>query len=76
MRGVTVEGPGPSPTYTLRPAPAAGVPRDLFVGPLGDRGRAVVELPRLAERHAGTREAAQAPAAIARLRAELFADAD
>jgi len=46
---------------------------DLLLGPLGDRGRAVVELRRLAARHPGTPEATHAAKAIARLRAELFA---
>jgi tetratricopeptide (TPR) repeat protein len=46
---------------------------DLHIGPLADRGRAVVELRRLADRHPGTPEAAHAAAAMARLKAELFA---
>lgn len=48
---------------------------DLLLGPLGDRGRAVVELRRLADRHPETPEGAHAVRAIARLKAELFANA-
>jgi hypothetical protein len=42
---------------------------DLYLGPLADEGRAFVELRRLIERHPGTREAAHARAALARLKA-------
>lgn len=43
---------------------------DLYLGPLDDRGRALVELRRFAETHAGTREAAHALEALSRLKAE------
>jgi hypothetical protein len=43
---------------------------DLLNGPLGDPGRALVELRRLADQHAGTREAEAARGAIARIKAE------
>lgn len=43
---------------------------DLFLGALGDSGRAMVELRRLVERFPGTREAEGARTAIARLKAE------
>jgi len=43
---------------------------DLFLGALGDPGRAMVELRRLVERFPGTREADGARTAIARLKAE------
>lgn len=48
---------------------------DLLIGPLDDRGRAVAELRRLADRHPGTPEGAHAVTAIARHKAELFAGA-
>ena len=41
---------------------------DLYRGPLGDEGRALVELRRLADRHPGTRDAEHAKAAIARMK--------
>jgi hypothetical protein len=41
---------------------------DLYLGPLADEGRALVELRRLMDRHPGTREAAGARAAIASLK--------
>lgn len=44
---------------------------DLYLGPLADPGRARVELRRLSERFAGTREAHAALAALAKLKAEL-----
>lgn len=40
---------------------------DVLVGPLGDHGRAMVELRRLIARHPGTKVAKQASAALARL---------
>jgi hypothetical protein len=43
---------------------------DLYAGPLAQPGRALVELRRLAEKHAGTREADAAVGAIARIKAE------
>ncbi len=43
---------------------------DLYLGPLGDAGRAMVELRRVADRFAGTPEAAGARRAIERLKAE------
>jgi hypothetical protein len=43
---------------------------DLLNGPLGEPGRALVELRRLADRHTGTREAEAALGAIARIKAE------
>lgn len=43
---------------------------DLYLGPLDDPGRALVELRRFVERHAGTREAELARAALARLKVE------
>ena len=43
---------------------------DLYLGPLDDRGRALVELRRLIEEHPGTREAAHARAALAKLKGE------
>ena len=43
---------------------------DCFLGPLDDPGRARVELRRLSERFPGTREAAAALIALARLKAE------
>ena len=42
---------------------------DLYLGPLGDEGRALVELRRLIDRHPGTREADGARAALQRLKA-------
>jgi hypothetical protein len=48
---------------------------DLYLGPLGDDGRALVELRRLAERFAGTREAEGARLALARLKRERSRDA-
>ncbi len=42
---------------------------DLLSGPLAEPGRALVELRRLADRHAGTREADAARGAIARIKA-------
>ncbi|MEA3247791.1 MAG: hypothetical protein U9Q74_16700 [Gemmatimonadota bacterium] len=47
---------------------------DLYLGPLGQDGRALVELRRFIERHAGTREAAHAREALARLKAERRAE--
>jgi len=49
---------------------------DLHLGPLADEGRALVELRRLIERFPGTREAEQARAALARLKAERSRGAD
>jgi len=43
---------------------------DLYLGPLDDRGRALVELRRLVEQWPGTREAEYARQAIANLKAE------
>lgn len=43
---------------------------DLHLGPLNDQGRALVEMRRLIEAFPGTREAEEARAAIARLKAE------
>ena len=43
---------------------------DLYLGPLNDPGRALVELSRLAQQRPGTREAAFAREAIARIKAE------
>lgn len=43
---------------------------DLYLGPLADHGRALVELRRFVEVHAGTREGALARDALARLKAE------
>jgi hypothetical protein len=43
---------------------------DLYLGPLNDRGRGLVELRRFSEIHAGSREADHARQAIARLKAE------
>lgn len=43
---------------------------DLYLGPLDDPGRALVELRRFAETHPGTREANHALQALARLKAE------
>ena len=43
---------------------------DLHLGPLADEGRALVELRRLIDRFPGTREAEQARATLARLKAE------
>lgn len=48
---------------------------DLYLGPLGDPGRALVELRRFSERHAGTREARLALDALARLKSEQRGDA-
>lgn len=42
---------------------------DLYLGPLADEGRALVELRRMVERFPGTREAADARDVIARLKA-------
>lgn len=42
---------------------------DLYLGPLGDPGRALVELRRLADRHPESVEGRAAPAAIARIKA-------
>lgn len=47
---------------------------DLYLGPLDDRGRALVELRRFVHTHAGTREAGLAREAIARLKAESGGD--
>ena len=47
---------------------------DLYLGPLNDRGRALVELRRFSEIHAGTREATHALEALSRLKAEQRAD--
>jgi len=41
---------------------------DLYIGPLGDEGRALVELRRLIETHPGTREAEGAREALAKLK--------
>ncbi|HKG92203.1 MAG TPA: hypothetical protein VKA84_09940, partial [Gemmatimonadaceae bacterium] len=41
---------------------------DLYRGPLGDEGRALVELRRLAERHPKSPEAAYAREAIAKMK--------
>ena len=46
---------------------------DLYLGPLNDQGRALVELSRFVHVHASTREAAHAREAIARLKAERAA---
>lgn len=46
---------------------------DLYLGALGDEGRALVELRRLAERFPGTREADGARSALARLKRERLA---
>ena len=43
---------------------------DLYLGPLDDRGRALVELRRLIEEHPGTREAVHAREALSRLKAQ------
>jgi hypothetical protein len=43
---------------------------DLYLGPMNDRGRALVELRRLIEEHPGTREAAHAREALAKLKAQ------
>ena len=43
---------------------------DLYLGPLNDRGRALVELRRLIEEHPGTREATHAREALSRLKAQ------
>lgn len=43
---------------------------DLYLGPLNDHGRALVELSKFVHVHAGTREAAHAREAIARIKAE------
>ncbi|MDA1080856.1 MAG: hypothetical protein O2973_04130 [Gemmatimonadetes bacterium] len=43
---------------------------DLYLGPLEEPGRALVELRRFSETHPGTREAAHALEALARLKAE------
>lgn len=43
---------------------------DLYLGPLDDRGRALVELRRLIEEHPGTREAVHAREALTRLKAQ------
>lgn len=43
---------------------------DLYLGPLGDPGRALVELRRFSERHADTREARLALVTLDRLKAE------
>ena len=43
---------------------------DLYLGPLDDHGRALVELSRFVHLHAGTRDAAHAREAIARIKAE------
>ncbi len=43
---------------------------DLYLGPLADEGRAMVELRRLVDRFPGTREANDAREALARLKAE------
>ena len=43
---------------------------DLYLGPLNDHGRALVELSRFVHVHAGTREAAHAREAIARIKSE------
>jgi hypothetical protein len=42
---------------------------DLFLGPLGDEGRALVELRRMIDAFPGTREADEARAALARIKA-------
>lgn len=47
---------------------------DLYLGPLNDRGRALVELRRFSEAHPGTREAAHALVALSRLKAEQRSD--
>lgn len=47
---------------------------DLHLGPLGDEGRALVELRRLIDRFPGTREADDARRALARLKAERAND--
>lgn len=47
---------------------------DLYLGPLNDHGRALVELSRFVHVHAGTREAAHARVAIARIKAERASD--
>lgn len=46
---------------------------DLYDGPLGDTGRAIVELRRLMERHAGTRAAEEAARGLATLKARHLA---
>lgn len=43
---------------------------DLFLGPLADEGRALVELRRMIDAFPGTREAGEARAALARIKAE------
>lgn len=47
---------------------------DLYAGPLGGTGRAVVELRRLVERHAGTRAADEARRGLATLKERLNAE--
>jgi hypothetical protein len=47
---------------------------DLYLGPLNDHGRALVELSRFVHVHAGTRDAAHAKEAIARIKAERPAE--
>ena len=47
---------------------------DLYLGPLDDQGRALVELRRFVDAHDGTREAQHAREAIARLKAERQAE--
>ncbi len=49
---------------------------DLFLGPLRQRGRALVELRRLAERYPGTPAAQYAKAAIANLKADTIGSAE
>lgn len=44
---------------------------DLLLGPLGDPGRALVELRRIVDRHPGTRAAAHAREGIARIKADM-----
>lgn len=46
---------------------------DLYDGPLGDTGRAIVELRRLMDRHAGTRAAEEAARGLATLKARHIA---
>src|SRR5690349_6432829 len=47
---------------------------DLYLGPLKDEGRALVEMRRLIERFPGTKEADEARAALARIKSERTKD--
>ena len=47
---------------------------DLYLGPLNDHGRGLVELSRFVHAHSGTREAAHAREAIARIKTERLGE--